>query len=152
MESNLKTVLHTATRAELIARISNLTSTSSAQWGKMTPAQMVEHCTRADANYQGIVEYPRSLAGRLFGRLALRMALKDEKPLGKHAPTHPAFIVTSSDIVLETAKHTWIEQLHHYAQLPAGTIHHWFFGAMTREQAGMFAYKHADHHLRQFGC
>jgi hypothetical protein len=28
---------------------------------------------------------------------------------------------------------------------------HDFFGKMTDEQIGIFAYKHADHHLRQFG-
>jgi hypothetical protein len=28
---------------------------------------------------------------------------------------------------------------------------HDFFGKMTKEQIGVFAYKHTDHHLRQFG-
>ncbi|WP_448634870.1 DUF1569 domain-containing protein [Pedobacter panaciterrae] len=27
---------------------------------------------------------------------------------------------------------------------------HDFFGKMTREQIGIFVYKHSDHHLRQF--
>jgi hypothetical protein len=37
-----------------------------------------------------------------------------------------------------------------YAHFPHPVVFHTFFGKITKEQAGQLAYKHADHHLRQF--
>ena len=76
--------------------------------------------------------------------------LKDESPLMRNSPTIPELIIKehSGDIVSE--KKRWImliEQYTHYSD--AGFVHS-FFGKMTKEQVGYMAYKHTDHHLRQF--
>jgi hypothetical protein len=39
----------------------------------------------------------------------------------------------------------------HGRRFNAGFVHP-FFGRMTQEETGVLAYKHSDHHLRQFGC
>ena len=40
-----------------------------------------------------------------------------------------------------------IEEYEHYSN---PDFIHDFFGKMTKEQIGLLAYKHTDHHLRQF--
>ena len=49
-------------------------------------------------------------------------------------------------------KKEWISRLETYSHFPDPNFIHPFFGPMTKEQVGVFAYKHADHHLRQFGA
>jgi hypothetical protein len=41
--------------------------------------------------------------------------------------------------------------LNEYAHYANPSFFHTFFGKMTKEQVGQLVYKHADHHLRQFG-
>lgn len=53
--------------------------------------------------------------------------------------------------LLELQKKSWIENVQAYANYSNPRFVHDFFGKMTDEQIGIFAYKHADHHLRQFG-
>ena len=147
---NMKTVFDKATRDELIGRMGTLNETSQAQWGKMNIYQMLKHCTLAEEMYLGKQKYLRVFLGRLFGKIALKNLLKDEKPMGRNAPTSPAFIVsqTSGDIAAERNK--WIALTEEYAEYPDLELEHWFFGKMTKEQIGQFVYKHTDHHLRQF--
>jgi len=47
-------------------------------------------------------------------------------------------------------KKTWIQLISAYEHFSNPGFIHDFFGTMTTEQIGIFAYKHADHHLRQF--
>jgi hypothetical protein len=52
------------------------------------------------------------------------------------------------DVALQ--KKIWIEQITEYGDFSNPAFIHDFFGKMTNEQIGIFAYKHFDHHLRQF--
>jgi spore cortex formation protein SpoVR/YcgB (stage V sporulation) len=82
----------------------------------------------------------------------LKGVLKDDKPLKKNSPTSPAFKVRQIAGDVPTEKRKWVELIDAYAAFNDNEFVHWFFGKMTREQVGYFAYKHSDHHLRQFGC
>jgi hypothetical protein len=146
----MKTIFDEATRDELIGRMGALNENSIAQWGKMNIYQMLKHCTLAEEMYLGKQKYPRVFLGRLFGNIALKNLLKDEKPMSRNAPTSPAFIVseTSGNIIAERDK--WIALTQEYATYSNPGFEHWFFGKMTKEQIGRFVYKHTDHHLRQF--
>jgi hypothetical protein len=68
-------------------------------------------------------------------------------------PTIPPLIIkeTQGDVAMEKEK--WLALIKEYAKyaLPDNSFVHPFFGKMTREQIGLHAYKHSDHHLRQFG-
>ncbi len=55
------------------------------------------------------------------------------------------------DIDFENDKNKWISNLDKYATYNTSEFVHPFFRKMTKEQVGLLAYKHADHHLRQFG-
>jgi len=144
----MKTIFDEATRDELMGRMGALNENSIAQWGKMNIYQMLKHCTLAEEMYLGKQKYPRVFLGRLFGKIALKNLLKNEKPMSRNAPTSPAFIVseTSGDVVSERDK--WIALTQEYANYSNPSFEHWFFGKMTKEQIGRFVYKHTYHHLR----
>lgn len=146
----MKTVFDKQTRDDLIGRIESLNENSTAQWGKMNVYQMLKHCTIAEEMYLGKTQYNRTFLGRLFGKIALKNLLKDEKPMSKNAPTSAHFIVneTTGDVTAEKKK--WIALINEYAEYSNDEFEHWFFGKMTKEQVGQFVYKHTDHHLRQF--
>jgi len=145
----MKTILDKTTRDELINRVATLNEQSTPLWGKMNIYQMVKHSTLWDEMALGKKEYKQSFLGRLFGKMALRNMLKDDKPLGRNVPTVPAFVIKENgDFLSEKAK--WISLLNGYDQLSNSGFIHPFFGKMTKEQTGYIVYKHIDHHLRQF--
>ncbi len=147
----MKTTFDKATRDELIRRINTLNENSKAQWGKMNVYQMLKHNTLWGEWIADKETHKMVFIGRLFGRMALKSVLKDEKPLRRNTPTLPELIVTENgDVEAEKAK--WIALLEEHAHFSNPGFVHSFFGKMTEEQIGYMAYKHADHHLRQFGC
>ena len=84
--------------------------------------------------------------------MALRSILKDETPLRRNTPTSPEFKITTNGGDVKTEKEKWISLLQDHSQFTHDSIEHPFFGKMILEQVGYMAYKHSDHHLRQFGC
>jgi hypothetical protein len=146
----MKSISEPSTRAELATRINALTDQSPAGWGKMTPFQMMKHCSLCDDMMQGRMKLRRVFIGRLIGGMLLKKVLKDETPFGKNAPTAPVLKITGAGDI-EQQKKAWISRIEQYADYNEPRFVHPFFGPMTKEQLGFFAYKHADHHLRQFG-
>ena len=148
----MKTTLDKATRDELIRRIGNLNESSQAQWGKMNVSQMLRHCTAWEELMSGRQKIKRAFVGRIFGKMALRSVLKDEAPLRRNTPTSPEFKITTDGGDVNAEKEKWISLLQDHGQFSHDSIEHTFFGKMPLEQIGYMAYKHTDHHLRQFGC
>lgn len=148
----MKTILDKTTRQELVGRISKLNDNSTAQWGKMNVYQMLKHVTIWDEWVAGKHTYPRVFIGRIFGRMALKKVIKDDAPLTHNTPTLPEFRIseTTGDIAADKAK--WIALIEAYDHFSNPNFVHAFFGKMTEEEIGIMAYKHADHHLRQFNC
>ena|SRR5437879_698456 len=146
----MKTVFDKTTRDELISRINTLNENNNAGWGKMNLYQALKHCTLWDEWVQSDKNNRQVLIGRLFGKMALKKVLKDEAPLARNTPTLPELKIkeTTGDIAFEKKK--WIALINEYAHFSNPCFFHSFFGKMTKEQVGQMAYKHADHHLRQF--
>jgi hypothetical protein len=148
----MKSIFDKTTREEVIARVNSLNENSKAQWGKMTVAQMLRHCTQWDEMALGKTTYKQSFIGKLFGKMALKDMLKDES-VKKNLPTVPSFkIKTDAGIDVAAEKKKWIGLLNEYAHISNEGFIHPFFGAMTKENTGLMAYKHIDHHLRQFNA
>lgn len=145
----MKSIYDIQTADELIQRIHSLQETAAPSWGRMTVGQMVRHCAQWDEMAQGKTIYRQSLLGKLFGRMAKSAMMKDE-PMKKNMPTVPAFVIKDQPD-LATEKASWIRLVGDYANSGNEGFVHPFFGWLPREQAGVIAYKHADHHLRQFG-
>ncbi len=111
---------------------------------------MVKHCTLCEELYQGKVKLKRVFLGRIFGKMALKKLLSDDRPIGKNSPTDPFLRVVENIDDLEAQKQKWIALIKEYETHNTPSIHP-FFGKMTMEQLGQMSYKHNDHHLRQFG-
>ena len=92
----------------------------------------------------------QGLLGKIFGKMALRSNTKDDKPLGKNMPAGKAFTVIETEGNLDAQKATWAKQVAEFEHFSNDRFIHDFFGKMTKEEIGIFAYKHSDHHLRQF--
>jgi len=148
----MKTVFDKATEDELISRINSLSESSTTEWGKMNVHQMMNHCIMVEEMFLGKTTYSRTFLGRLIGKMALKGMLKDEAPMMRNAPTHPSFKMGNIAGDLAAEKKKWAGLVKEYQKFSSPEFMHWFFGRMTKEQMGQFAYKHTDHHLRQFGA
>lgn len=152
----MKTLFDQAVREELLQRIQLLNENSKANWGKMNVFQMVKHCNIWNEWVLGRgfftdYEYRQDLLGKIFGKWALRSNTKDEQVIGKNMPAGKMFLTKDTNGDLETEKALWLRFIGEYEHFSNPNFIHDFFGKMSDEQIGMFAYKHFDHHLRQFG-
>lgn len=149
----MKTILDKATRDELIGRIRLLNENSKAQWGKMKIYQMLKHCTSYDEWTLGKhkPKYKQVFIGRLFGKMALKSFIGDEKPLMRNVGTLNNLKVPESGGDVASEKSKWIALIEEFENFSNPSFIHTFFGKLTREQIGYLGYKHTDHHLRQFG-
>lgn len=148
----MKSVFDPSVRNELISRIHFVNEKSPAQWGKMNAYQMVKHCRLCDEMFQGSLKIKRVFIGRLIGPMVLKKVLKDDKPFGKNAPTSERLCIPEPSGDISKRKNEWISRIREYEHFNNPAFVHPFFGPMTPEQVGRLAYKHADHHLRQFGA
>ena len=148
----MKTILDKETREELIRRINALDENCRAQWGAMDVYQMVKHCTLWEEMAHGKTKSKRVFLGHLFGKLALKSMIGDDRPVRRNMSTLPQLRVHEVTGDFPAAKNKWISFVKEYENFPDEGFVHPFMGKITREQAGYLAYKHTDHHLRQFEC
>ena len=146
----MKTMFDKLTREELIGRINKLDENSLPQWGKMNSFQMLKHCTLWEEMIAGQKKYKRVFLGYVFGKLALKQVTKDETPLRRSTPSTSALIIKETSGNMPAEKKKWIGLIEGYQNFSNTNFIHPFFGKMSKEQIGIMAYKHADHHLRQF--
>jgi hypothetical protein len=148
----MKTIFDKSTRDELTKRINTLSEKNVAQWGKMNIYQMIKHCTLWEEMILRNKKYKRAFVGLLLGRILLKNELKDDRPMRQNNPTIPALIITETEGDVALLKKKWLALMDEYSNyaLPDNSFVHPFFGKMTRAQIGCHAYKHTDHHLRQF--
>ena len=147
----MKTIFDKTTGDELITRIDSLNENSMPQWGKMNTYQMAKHCRLWEEMLSGKIKCKRVFIGRLLGKMALKSSLKDDSPMMRNAISSPELIVKESSGDITAEKNKWIALIEEHAHFsPAFDFMHPFFGKMTKEQIGYHAYKHTDHHLRQF--
>ncbi|WP_239057494.1 DUF1569 domain-containing protein [Muricauda sp. TY007] len=149
----MKNIHDPVVREQLIERIEKIDGDKKAQWGKMTVFQMLKHNTYWNGWILGTEDhtYKQAFLGKIFGKIALKRTIKDEKPFDRNIPTPEQFKVKELSGDLEAEKAKWISLIHQYGNYSNPDFVHGFFGKMTKEQIGILVYKHTDHHLRQFG-
>ena len=150
----MKSIFNKENNQQILDRLEKLSADSTAQWGKMNVYQMARHCTLWDEWVHGRNNptYTRSLLGWIFGRWALKSSVKDDTPMQRNIPTSSDLVIREKSGNLTLQKRQWAELVAAYAHYSNPAFIHDFFGKMTQEEIGIFAYKHADHHLRQFNC
>jgi hypothetical protein len=144
----MKTIFNEADRNEILQRIEKLTPDTKALWGKMTVAQMLAHAAMAAKIPTGEFK-PKLGPIRFLGQLFKKFVLS-EKPFGKNAPTAPELKMT----VLKDFKTEKTNLIHAIKNLKEDTTiatTHPFLNTLNVQEWGRLNYKHADHHLKQFG-
>ena len=150
----MKDLFDDATVAEVTGRVGRLTPASRREWGTMTAAQAVAHCSLGMETALGDTKPRRVLMGRILGPVVKRLALGNDEPMRKNSPTAPELVV-KDERDLDQEKLRLIGLIDRFSKGGAAgcTDHpHAFFGALTPEQWSELMYKHLDHHLRQFGA
>ena len=148
----MKTLFDPETHSELLARLEQLTPTAERQWGKMSPAQMMEHTARAIEMATGDVPMKQHVIGKAIGWI-FKGKFLGEQPFSKNSPTGPTMIVADEPDFEDTRARlkTLITDLHTRGPAAVDGNVHGFFGPLTGDEWGITQYKHVDHHLRQFG-
>ena len=138
----------------VLGRISKLTSNTSAQWGTMNVAQMLAHCSEVQEVMNGTKALKNTPLMIRMLKGMIRKAVVNEVPYKKRSGTHPQYIKSKSTPDFEQVKEQLLSALkfdHQLSKEAAEAIVHPLFGTMTQEERGIAAWKHMDHHLRQFG-
>ncbi len=138
---------------EVKQRIAQLRPDSARQWGKMSPAQALEHCSRGMEMALGEKNLPRVFIGRILGPIVKSRVMANDEPIRRNAPTAKELVVLD-ERDLGTERTRLFGLIDRFAAAgPAGcTTHpHAFFGRLTPNEWAILTYKHLDHHLRQFG-
>lgn len=151
----MRNLFEPARVSEVKERIERVKADSERVWGTMTPAQMLEHCSRAMEMAVGDLNPPRKLIGRVLGPAIRKRVLGNDEPIRRNSPTVDELVVKDDAGNVSAARERLIGLVDRFAAAgPAKrTTHpHTFFGPLTPEQWAILAYKHLDHHLRQFGA
>lgn len=139
---------------EVQQRLSRLRPDQPRQWGTMSPAQMLAHCSLGFEMAAGENRPPRALMGRILGPVIKPMALRESEPMRRNSPTAKELVI-KGDKDFETERERLSGLIDGFAAAgPEGcTAHpHAFFGTLTPDEWAVLMYKHLDHHLRQFGA
>jgi len=149
----MKNLFDQARVEEVKQRLALLRPDSQRLWGTMTAPQAAAHCSAAMEMALGDRNPPRVFAGRLLGWIVKPLALRNDEPMRRNSPTVQELVI-QDDRDLKRERERLYGLIDRFAAAgPKGcTIHpHSFFGRLTPEEWATLAYKHLDHHLRQFG-
>lgn len=148
-------VFHPGVADELRARLRALREESPALWGRMNAHQAV--CHLADAFRMALGERPLPLRTNFLFRTVIRwVALTAPLPFPKRAPTAPELDQARGGGSPPGAFRDDVEALERLLERFVGSggvgLHpHLAFGDLSPGEWGRWAWRHTDHHLRQFG-
>ncbi|MGE0362868.1 MAG: DUF1569 domain-containing protein [Vicinamibacterales bacterium] len=146
----MATIWNPAVRLELVRRAESLTPAHAAKWGRFSVAAMVAHLN--DATLMALDELPVSAKAPPFLRLApVRYLLIHVLPMPRSAPTAPELLARSGSAELAGELAAFRALMDRLGAATTLAARHPAFGPMTRDDWGVLAHKHTDHHLRQFG-
>lgn len=140
-----------AARAGILARVDRLTPASRRQWGQMSIGQMVVHVSAQLRLALG--ELPCEPRSTPFKNPLVKRLIIYLLPWPRGTPTAPELLEGTPAAALDQdlkALRTLIDRFG--ARGPGGEFpEHPAFGKLTGRLWGVLAWRHLDHHLRQFG-
>ena len=146
----MKSLWQEPVREEVAGRLGRVAPDARPAWGRMTAPQMVAHVT--DAMRMAFGELPTKSKRLPLRYPPLKQLVVYWLPFPKSSPTAPELLARAPgdwDAEIRDCR-TLVERFatepptHQWPEHPA-------FGTLTAEQWGVLAYRHLDHHLRQFG-
>ncbi len=145
-------ILNEVDREKIINRVGSLSVSSTARWGTMGVVNRVEHLRRSARMAVGELPVP-SVNKRAFQRFPLKHLIIYVLPFPKGAPTAPELKPVLAESLEEerAALLALLNDIGTGLREGMGPAHP-LFGPLTWREWGVITYKHADHHLRQFGA
>ena len=148
----MRSILKEDNRAEISSRVRSLSVSSKRKWGSMNVADMLQHLSLSARMTLGELSVP-SANKRVFQMFPFKHLILYVLPFPKGAPTAPLLKPIDAES-LEGERAAVLELLERIGTGPregAGPAHP-LFGPLSWCEWGVVTYKHADHHLRQFGA
>jgi uncharacterized protein DUF1569 len=151
----MKNLFQPESAEEIRQRIMRLRSDSVRQWGSMSPAQALAHCTNSVEMAMGIIRPKRtSFPTNIFGSLFKPIFFRQEIPFRRNSQTAPELLPPHSTACdFESERTRLMESINRFVTtvpVSFSQYSHFFFGKLTSQQWAALIYKHLDHHLRQF--
>jgi hypothetical protein len=148
----MRSILNEVDRDEIRSRVRSLSVSSTGRWGSLDVAGMLQHLRLSAQMTLGELPVPCKNK-RAFQLFPLKHLILYVLPFPKGAPTAPEL---KPDVAasFEEERSAVLELLERIGTGPcegAGPAHP-LFGPLTWREWGVATYKHADHHLRQFGA
>ena len=146
-----KSIWREGDRRELEARVARLTPALPARWGRMTAPRMLVHL--CDAFRMASGELPVAPRGvRALASWPLKQIIIYGLPLPRGAPTAPE-LLSREPAAWDDDMRELRARMDAFVRGGPGACAaaHPLFGRMSGRGWGVLAYKHTDHHLRQFG-
>ena len=148
----MRSILNEADRAEIDRRVRSLSASSSGRWGSMDVASMLHHLSLSARMTLG--ELPVTAKNkRVFQVFPLKHLILYVLPFPKGAPT-ASELKPSGAASFAEERAALLELMERIGTGPsegAGPVHP-LFGPLSWREWGVATYKHADHHLKQFGA
>jgi hypothetical protein len=149
-EEMQRSLSNAVARKELLDRLERLRPETTPLWGKMTAPQMLAHL--ADWMLMAKGELKTAAINRPLRYPPLKQLVIYWLPFPKGVPTAPELI--RGEIPEWTVEYAAVRRhVQSFEKLDPKTTwpEHPVFGKMTPKAWCVFAYRHMDHHLRQFG-
>lgn len=146
------TILNEADRAAITSRLRSLSMSSTRRWGSLDVTGMLKHLNLSTCMALGDMSVP-SVNKRAFQIFPLKHLILYVLPFPKGAPTAPA-LKPEATTSFEEERVALLELIERIGTGPsegAGPAHP-LFGPLSWREWGVVTYKHADHHLKQFGA
>ena len=137
-------------RQKLLVRLDRLSPDATPLWGKMTASQMLAHL--ADWMLMARGELKTAPIKRVLRHPPIKQLAIYWLPFPKNVPTAPELIGREPS-AWNVERAAVRRHLQSFEKLDPGMTwpEHPVFGTMTTKAWCVFAYRHMDHHLRQFG-
>ena len=152
----MPSIADTATLSLLVERLGQLRADTPRCWGTLTASEMLCHLGDAHESVLG-VRVPSGPRAPDVSRPILKwMALYGPIPWPKGAKTRPGVDphlegTRPGDFEMDRLRSIASLQRLAEAEPTSLAAHHFQFGAMSASDWHRWAYRHVEHHLRQFG-
>ena len=145
-------ILKESDRAAIVNRMQSLSAASTRRWGSLDVTGMLHHLRLSALMTVGDLPVP-SVNKRAFHVFPLKHLLLYVVPFPKGAPTAPELkpAVAASFEEERAALLELLERIGTGLRDGMGPPHP-LFGPLSWREWGAVTYKHADHHLKQFGA
>jgi hypothetical protein len=147
----MKSLWQAPVRAEVCARLDRLAPDRPAAWGRMDAPRMLAHVNDAFAMAFG--DLPTESRRLPLRHPPLKQLIIYWLPFPRSTPTAPELVARAPEAwdVERSRCRAYVDR---FGSEPRARDwpEHPAFGRLTAAQWGILAYRHFDHHLRQFGA